>query len=157
MTVRVYDATINSHYPRSYYTKPFQPFVVSSDVSSYNGWRYTTSLNSHKGVDIPKLEGTAVNSISSGSVYNFVTDDPYRGKYVVVDTNTDNYYVVYQHLSKIETYIAPGYPVSKGITKLGEVGHTGLVFGSPGDHLHLETSTSPTSASNWVDALVFFG
>lgn len=104
------------------------------------GWRYGlySQLEYHQGIDIPRPNGTAVYSASTGTVLISKYDDEY-GHIIQVSTEPANggiYFFAYQHLNV--RYVSPLTTVTQE-QLIGTVGTSG---NSGGNHLHFSISTT---------------
>ncbi|MFK0257642.1 M23 family metallopeptidase [Streptomyces sp. NPDC090445] len=99
----------------------------------------------HSGQDFAVPVGTAVTSVSAGTVVkagpNGGGDGPAYGNAIVVK-HGNNTYSQYAHLAKIQVKI--GQKVAKG-AQIGLSGNTG---NSTGPHLHFEIRTTPNYGSS---------
>ena len=96
-----------------------------------------SQTSEHKGVDIPAVKGTPVNSAFAGTVVSVGDNNDGYGHKIVV-RHPDNTTTLYAHLNPSDTTVQSGDQIDAG-TMLGGVGNTGKVTGKNGGyHLHFE-------------------
>jgi len=89
------------------------------------------SWHCHHAVDIANSEGTPIYAADTGRVVFADWMKSGYGKTVVI--NHGDFQTLYAHLSSIS--VGVGDSVTKGVSKIGEMGNTGH---STGSHLHFE-------------------
>jgi len=118
--------------------------LTYNELSSCYGWRTLRgSTDFTDGIDISAPRGTAVLSVADGEVVRAISgcvrgNENCNGGFGngIVIKYSNNLYVGYHHLSKVNVKL--GDSVGKG-DKIGEVGSTGK---STGDHLDIKVYTS---------------
>lgn len=108
------------------------PLPGHTHLSTYFG------QNGHTGIDIPAPEGTSIVATKSGRVEAWPDGRGGSywsyGKYLMI-YHDDGSTSLYAHCSSVDvpngSYVAQGQHIA-------QVGHTGRVFGNPGNHLHFE-------------------
>jgi murein DD-endopeptidase MepM/ murein hydrolase activator NlpD len=110
------------------------PLPDSHRITSNFGMRkhpVTGKMKGHAGVDIGAPKGTKIIAAESGTV---IVAQYLRGYgNTVIINHGSGIWTLYAHMSK--TTVDQGDSVTKGKTKIGEVGSTGR---STGNHLHFE-------------------
>ena len=124
----------------NFWLRPYSVFPTYSIPTSYLylssrfGWRYLSSLQKHKGLDMAAYGGTTIYSCASGTVVD-KDYNQYRGYYVVVSHGY--YYSIYQHMNAASPCNVNDSVTTSSI--MGYVGNTGDVTGY---HLHFEIADS---------------
>lgn len=121
---------------------PFEPKYITGEFGTLSEFRRKNNMQPHSGVDWARPEGTAIPSISNGTVVLQQWSDVLGNVSVIRTMGADKklYYIGYCHLAK------PGLEVG---TKVKEGDIVGLIGGgkkfpsgsaSSGGHLHLTVS-----------------
>ena len=108
------------------------PLPGHTHLSTYFG------QNGHTGIDIPAPEGTSIVATKSGRVEAWPNGRGGSywsyGNYLII-YHDDGSTSLYAHCSSVD--VPNGSYVTQG-QHIAQVGHTGRVFGNPGNHLHFE-------------------
>lgn len=121
------------------YTAPFDSYTISSNFGwrswASEGYSYYNNFDNHRGVDMPKTEGTEISSIGNVNAADFTSGwDNSEGWYVHIEP-ASSYTVRYMHMES-KFGITGQTAVSQGEC-IGYVGNTGNSFGA---HLHIDIS-----------------
>jgi len=111
-------------------------------TSGYANRHWNGETKFHAGIDFRGAEGTDIVSANTGKV-SFITFEENRewgrGHCIIIESSNDKVYgkttkirTIYMHM-KSKPSVDLGNSVTKGETKIGEVGNTGS---SDGPHLH---------------------
>ncbi len=100
--------------------------------------------NNHEAIDIPAPEGTPVVAARAGTVVAINMHSSYGNAIAIL--HDGGYSTFYCHLSR--RAVSVGAYVNAGQT-IGYVGHTGTVYGNPGNHLHFRLNTNATKTNYW--------
>ncbi len=135
------------------------PLIGYSRISSYHGYRThpTTKVKGsfHRGIDIPADEGTPVRAASDGLVIKSGWGRSYGNLVVILHDKEKKLATAYAHNSKL--LVKEGDIVKRGQV-ISKIGHTGRVYGNPGNHLHFEVrlevnKKNPSAKENFRNPL----
>lgn len=132
------------------HVRVIQPFGVNPDF--YRDF----NLPGHEGVDIEAAENEPIFCVAPGQVKMVNTLEAYQannhpyGVHVRV-AHADGYETIYAHFK--ELHVREGDLVGTGHV-LGLADHTGNVFGTPPDHLHLTLKYAGESTPGYPDRVI---